>query len=53
MQKTAHISVSIPASRASSDSSDSHPLVPIAIFSGIGLLVSLVAILTGVPGAWY
>jgi hypothetical protein len=32
---------------------DSHPLVPIALFSGIGLLVSLVAVLMGVQGAWY
>jgi hypothetical protein len=27
--------------------------VPIALFSGIGLLVSLVAILSGVQGVWY
>ena len=32
---------------------DFSQLVPIALFSGIGLLVSLVAILSGVQGAWY
>jgi hypothetical protein len=25
----------------------------VALFSGIGLLISLVAIIIGVPGAWY
>jgi len=32
---------------------DMTELVPVALFSGIGLLVSLVAILLGVQGAWY
>jgi|HubBroStandDraft_6_1064221.scaffolds.fasta_scaffold1792123_1 hypothetical protein len=32
---------------------DFNQLVPIALFSGIGLLVSLVAILSGMQGAWY
>ena len=27
--------------------------VSVALFSGIGLLISLIAILFGVPGAWY
>ena len=58
MQKAARISLQIPASTASSRksdiaSSDTSSLVAIAIFSGIGLLVSLVAMVTGVPGAWY
>jgi hypothetical protein len=58
MQKAARISLQIPASSASSRksdiaSSDTNSLVAIAIFSGIGLLVSLVAMVTGVPGAWY
>jgi hypothetical protein len=44
---------SVPASTASSEKSESHPLVSIALFSGIGLLVTLVAILLGVQGAWY
>ncbi len=38
---------------ASPQQTEGHPLVPIALFSGIGLLVSLVAILMGVQGAWY
>jgi hypothetical protein len=58
MQKAARISLQIPPSTASSRksdiaSSDTNSLVAIAIFSGIGLLVSLVAMVTGVPGAWY
>jgi hypothetical protein len=58
MQKAARISLQIPSSTASSRksdiaSSDTSSLVAIAIFSGIGLLVSLVAMVTGVPGAWY
>jgi hypothetical protein len=38
---------------ASPERSEGHPLVPIVLFSGIGLLVSLVAILMGVQGVWY
>jgi hypothetical protein len=58
MPKAARISLQIPASTASSRksdiaSSDTNSLVAIAIFSGIGLLVSLVAMVAGVPGAWY
>jgi hypothetical protein len=41
------------ATTASPQRTEGHPLVPIALFSGIGLLVSLVAILMGVQGAWY
>jgi hypothetical protein len=53
MPKAARISAQIPVSTISSEKSEGHPLVSIAIFSGIGLLVSLVAILSGVPGVWY
>jgi hypothetical protein len=52
MLKTARIAASIPASTASSEKSESHPLVAIALFSGIGLLVSLIAALMGVQGVW-
>jgi hypothetical protein len=52
MPKAAPISAQIPA-LSSSDKSASHPLVSIAIFSGIGLLVSLIAILLGVQGVWF
>jgi hypothetical protein len=47
----------VPATTASPEKSeekrDRRELVSIALFSGIGLLVSLVAILMGVQGAWY
>ncbi len=52
MPKSVRISTPVTASDASSGKSDSSPLVTIALFSGIGLLVSLVAILLGVPGVW-
>ena len=53
MPKATRVSVSIPASRISADASEGHPLVWVALFSGTGLLVSLVAILMGVQPAWY
>jgi hypothetical protein len=54
MPKAARVSVSIPASSVSPEKkSESHPLVSIALFCGIGLLVSLAAALWGVQGAWY
>jgi hypothetical protein len=49
----ARVSAPIAATTASPQQVEGHPLVPIALFSGIGLLVSLVAILMGVQGAWY
>jgi hypothetical protein len=53
MPKAARISAQVPVSAAASDKSEGHPLVAIALFAGIGLLVSLIAMLTGVQGAWY
>ncbi len=53
MSKATRVGESIRASTDSSETSDGHPLVSIALFSGIGLLVSLVAILIGVQGGWY
>jgi hypothetical protein len=53
MLKAIRFTASIPASNVASKKIDSHPLVPIALFSGVGLLVSLIAILCGVQGAWY
>jgi hypothetical protein len=53
MLKAARSYQSIPESATSSEKSESHPLIPIALFSGIGLLVSLIAILMDSPGAWY
>jgi len=42
-----------PASGVSSDRFDRSQLTSIALFSGLGLLVSLVAVLSGVQGFWY
>jgi hypothetical protein len=53
MPKAARISVPVPASAASSEKSESSVFASIALFSAIGLLVSLVAILMGVPAVWY
>jgi len=52
MPKAARISQSISRS-SSSDNSDSAQFISIALFSGIGLLISLVAVVMGVQGAWY
>jgi hypothetical protein len=52
MPKAVRVSTPILTSVASSEKSDSSPLVSIALFCGIGLLVSLVAVLMGVPGVW-
>jgi hypothetical protein len=53
MPKATRINASIPVSSESPKKYDDHPLVSIALFCGIGLLVSLVAALMGVQGAWY
>ena len=53
---TAVRSASVPASisnKSNSRESDFNEFAAIALFSGIGLLVSLVAILFGMQGAWY
>jgi hypothetical protein len=52
MEKAARIAAPIAASKASLEKSDSS-FVSIALFSGIGLLVSLLAIIMGVQGGWY
>ena len=53
MPKAARVFVPISASTGSFDRSDDSPLVAIALFSGIGLLASLIAVLMGVQGVWY
>jgi hypothetical protein len=53
MSKVVRVSPSIPASQVSSRASDNHQLISIALFSGIGLLISLVAVLLGVQGMWF
>jgi hypothetical protein len=52
MPKAARISPSAPVTSQSARHSDSAQLVSIALFSGIGLLISLVAVLVGVQGVW-
>jgi hypothetical protein len=52
MPKAARILPSVSRS-SSSENSDSAQFISIALFSGIGLLISLVAVLMGVQGAWY
>jgi cell shape-determining protein MreC len=53
MSKVVRFPASIPVSRITSNKSDSHELVLVAIFSGAGLLLSIVAVLLGVQIAWY
>jgi hypothetical protein len=51
MPKAAHIQSSIRVS--TSEHSDSAQFISVALFSGIGLLISLVAVIMGVQGVWY
>jgi hypothetical protein len=56
MSKVDRFPRSIPARSAASDEARRTELdvfVSVALFSGIGLLISLVAVLCGMPGAWY
>ena len=46
-------SVSSEKAKADSSRADRDMFVSVALFSGIGLLISLVAILLGISGAWY
>jgi hypothetical protein len=52
MSKAARISKPI-AETSASENSDSAQFISIALFSGIGLLISLVAVIMGVQGAWF
>lgn len=51
MPKAARISPSISVSSIS-QRTDTYDLISVALFSGIGLLVSLVVVLAGVKGVW-
>lgn len=60
MSKTARIFAPISAPRIYTERSavpakrsDTSEFTGVAIFSGIGLLVSLVAVILGVQGAWF
>jgi len=51
MPKAARISTSVPVS-STSENSDSVQFISIALFSGLGLLISLVVVLLGGQGVW-
>ena len=51
MPKAAQIQSSIRLS--TSENSDRGQFISVALFSGIGLLISLVAVIKGVQGVWY
>ena len=53
MQRIARISTPVPVITASSEKSDNSPFISVALFSGIGLVVCLVAMIAGVQGQWY
>jgi hypothetical protein len=53
MQKAARIATAVPMPAAIAEKSGSSAFVMVALFSGTGLLASLVAILMGVPAVWY
>jgi hypothetical protein len=60
MPKAARISSSISAPRIYAERSviptkrsDTSEFIGVALFSGIGLFVSLVAVILGVQGAWF
>lgn len=52
MPKAARIAPSV-SRTSSSTNSDSTQFISIALFSGIGLLISLLAVLAGVNGYWF
>jgi len=53
MRTAIRVSTPISASTDASKKSDSNQFVSIALFCGLGLLISLVAVLFGVQGAWF
>jgi hypothetical protein len=53
MPKAAHIFAPMSAFFAPSEESNDSSLDPIVLFGGIGVLVFLIAMLTGVQGVWY
>ncbi|MCC8939643.1 hypothetical protein CI1B_59890 [Bradyrhizobium ivorense] len=51
MPKAARIPSSITVSSAS-ENSDTSQFVTVALFSGIGLLISLLVVILGIQGVW-
>ncbi len=43
----------VPAKHSDTKHSDTSEFIGIAIFSGIGLFISLLAVILGVQGAWF
>jgi hypothetical protein len=53
MPTAIRVSTPISASTDSAKKSDSNQFVSIALFSALGLLISLAAVLLGFDGAWF
>ena len=53
MPTAIRVSTPISAATDSSKKSDSNQFVSIALFSGIGLLISLAIVLLGAQGVWF
>ena len=51
MPKAARIPTSVPVS-SETEQSDTGQFVSVALFSGIGLLISLIAVILGINGVW-
>lgn len=51
--RSASLPATVPSSKSTIRKSDLDEIVPVALFCGIGLLVSLIAVLAGVPGVWF
>ena len=52
MPKAAQIFLDIPISTGSSERSENNEFDAIVLFSGIGVVAFLIAIMTGVQGVW-
>jgi hypothetical protein len=48
MPKAVRISIPVTSTKSASNE-----FISVALFSGLGLLVSLIAVLAGVQGVWY
>ena len=51
MSKVVRVSPSVPVS-STSQRSDTYELISVALFSGLGLLISLIVVIMGVQGFW-
>lgn len=53
MTKAVRAAAQLPDLTAASEKSGSQEFVTIALFCGIGLFISVVAVVMGVQGVWY